>query len=218
MNRPTIVIIGAGGHGRETAEIVRDSASDNSPELLGFVDDSLAVGTIVDGLPVLGGFDWLQANRTNAAAIIALGSPSICRNVAINVRRSEITVASAVSPHANVSVRARMGSGVIVFPLVVVNTGARIESHVTLNVGASVSHDSRIGAFTNLNPGARVAGNVDIGECCYIGMGAQIIQNIKIGAGTTVGAGATVIADLPPNVVAVGVPARIVRHLHKETL
>ena len=55
-----------------------------------------------------------------------------------------------------------------------------------------------------------VAGNVGIGEGCYIGAGATLIDKVSIGPWSTVGAGAVVIDDIPADVTAVGVPARII--------
>lgn len=45
-----------------------------------------------------------------------------------------------------------------------------------------------------------------------IGVGAIVLPGVTIGRGVQVGAGAVVARDLPPNVVAAGVPARILRH------
>jgi serine acetyltransferase len=45
----------------------------------------------------------------------------------------------------------------------------------------------------------------------WIGANATILPGVRIGAGAIVGAGAVVTADLPPRVVALGVPARVRR-------
>ncbi len=47
----------------------------------------------------------------------------------------------------------------------------------------------------------------------WLGGGAIVLPGVTIGADTVVGAGAVVTRDLPAGVVAVGNPARIVRHL-----
>jgi maltose O-acetyltransferase len=52
---------------------------------------------------------------------------------------------------------------------------------------------------------------ITIGPNAWLGGGAIICPGVTIGANTVVGAGAVVIRDLPPDVVAVGNPARIVR-------
>lgn len=54
---------------------------------------------------------------------------------------------------------------------------------------------------------------VRIGADCWIGGGAVVLPGVSIGEGTVVGAGSVVARDLPPGVLAVGNPARIVRVL-----
>jgi acetyltransferase EpsM len=68
-----------------------------------------------------------------------------------------------------------------------------------------------VGDFVNLNPGAAAAGSTRLGEGCYIGAGATVIDKVSVGDWTIVGAGAAVVRDLPPNVTAVGVPARVIK-------
>jgi acetyltransferase-like isoleucine patch superfamily enzyme len=51
----------------------------------------------------------------------------------------------------------------------------------------------------------------------YIGAGVTILQGIEIGEGTVVGAGAVVTESIPAHSVAVGVPARVVKHLNDFT-
>lgn len=54
---------------------------------------------------------------------------------------------------------------------------------------------------------------ITIGHNVWLGGGAIVLPGVTIGDNTVVGAGAVVVRDLPANVVAVGNPARIVRHL-----
>jgi maltose O-acetyltransferase len=54
---------------------------------------------------------------------------------------------------------------------------------------------------------------ITIGHNVWLGGGAIVLPGVTIGENTVVGAGAVVTRDLPANVVAVGNPARIVRHL-----
>lgn len=48
----------------------------------------------------------------------------------------------------------------------------------------------------------------------WVGMGAVILKGVTIGENSIVAAGAIVTADVPPNVVVAGNPARIVKELH----
>jgi serine O-acetyltransferase len=52
-----------------------------------------------------------------------------------------------------------------------------------------------------------------LGNGVVVGAGSLILGNIKIGSGTKIGAGSVVVSDLPENVTAVGVPAKIVKRV-----
>lgn len=54
---------------------------------------------------------------------------------------------------------------------------------------------------------------VRIGKNCWLGAGVTVVPGVTIGDNTVVGAGAVVTKDLPANVVAVGVPARVIRQI-----
>lgn len=208
-----IVIIGAGGHGREVADVLRERRqAGDSVEIVGFVDDDLSLsGRSVDDIPVLGDFSWFKnVDAATIRVVVAVGRPELTRRLAERASREGLSFTNAVSPDAFISTRAKLGIGVIVFPKAVVQADVSIEDHVTLNVGVTVSHDTRIERYASVNPGAHLAGNVRAGEGSYIGMGASIIHGRQIGAWTTVGAGAVVIEDLPARVTAVGVPARVI--------
>lgn len=52
---------------------------------------------------------------------------------------------------------------------------------------------------------------IHIGKNCWLGANVTVVPGITIGDNTVVGAGAVVTKDLPANVVAVGVPAKVLR-------
>lgn len=54
---------------------------------------------------------------------------------------------------------------------------------------------------------------VHIGKNCWIGAGALIMPGVSIGDNTVIGAGSVVTKDIPPNVVAVGNPCRVMREI-----
>lgn len=205
-----VVIIGAGGHGREVADIFRAHAD---TEIIGFVDDSKEIhGKRFDGLLVLGDWSWFDGVELSEIAVIcAVGSPQSCRGLTRRAEALGLDFASAISPLAYVSSLARLGVGITVFPHAVINPGAVVESFSIVNIAATISHDTKIGRYSNINPGAHLAGNVTVGEGCYVGMGSNVIQGLSIGSWSVVGAGAVVTSDLPANVTAVGVPAEIIK-------
>jgi len=58
-----------------------------------------------------------------------------------------------------------------------------------------------------------LAGDVVYRADVFIGTGTSIIPRTQIGARAVIGAGATVISDVPSDVLAVGCPAVVKKHL-----
>lgn len=56
---------------------------------------------------------------------------------------------------------------------------------------------------------------VHIGKNCWLGAGVIVLPGITIGDNTVVGAGSVVAKDLPPNVIAVGNPCRVLREINE---
>lgn len=54
---------------------------------------------------------------------------------------------------------------------------------------------------------------VHIGNNCWIGSGAVILPGVTIGDNSVIGAGSVVTKDVPPNVIAVGNPCRVMREI-----
>lgn len=54
---------------------------------------------------------------------------------------------------------------------------------------------------------------ISIGDNVWIGGGAIVLPGVTVGENSVIGAGAVVTRDVPPNVVVVGNPARVVRSL-----
>src|SRR3982750_3064915 len=213
-----VVIIGAGTHGREVAEILRhQSQSGVRVMVLGFVDDDKGLhGKTIDDLPVLGDSSWFEGvDKGEIAVICASGFPQTRKVMVERAVAIGLSFANAISPLAYVSPQAKIGEGVVMYQHSAACRGSLIDDHAIINLGAGVSHDTKVGRYGTLNPGVNLAGNVLIGEGCYLGIGSSIIHGVSIGPWTTVGAGAVVVRDLPDNVTAVGVPARVIKAKEK---
>ena len=57
---------------------------------------------------------------------------------------------------------------------------------------------------------------VHIGSNCWIGAGAIILPGVTIGDNTIIGAGSIVTSDIPPDVIAVGNPCKIMRKINDD--
>jgi acetyltransferase EpsM len=208
MPRARLVIVGAGGHGRVMADVVREQGE---ADLVGFLDDDDAlVGVAIDGAVVLGSAqDVALIDRLDASHFLpAIGSNRIRAEVADRLAALGLKPWSAVHPATTVSRHATLGEGAQVVAGVVINPGTMVGRHVILNTACSIDHDCRLGDYVFVGPGARLGGAVEVGEGAFIGMGATVIQCRSVGAGATVGAGAVVIRDVPGGETVMGCPAQ----------
>jgi len=207
-----VVIIGAGGHGRVVREIVALQAH---LEVSAFYDDDQQKwGRVIDGTPVLGHTDCLREGKRPAdAVVIAVGGTDNRPRAELFNEMAQLgyEMVSVVHPHSCVSESVTIGRGFVGMAGIIVNPGAEIGDDVCINTGASVDHDCRLGHHCSIFPNASVAGGVTIGPFACIGQNASVNQYLSIGAFSVVGAGAVVTKDLPDHVVAVGVPARVIR-------
>lgn len=202
-----LVIVGAGGHGREALDIVHAINSVTPTyDVLGFLDDGHEPGTRAwpHEVAVLGGID--HASELGAAVVVAVGKPAIRRQVLKALAGLETV--DLIHPDATIGSYVEHGPGLIMAAGSRLTHAIELGAHVHLNVDASVSHDCRIGDYTTITPGARLSGAVTLGEEVWMGVNSCVIQNVTIGSRVVVGAGAAVIDDLPSDCTAVGVPAR----------
>lgn len=214
-----IVIFGAGGHGREVADILASQARQGEAvEPHGFIDENPDLkGKRIDGLPVLGGWDWFQGvDRSDLKVVAAFGNPRLMKKVIQRAEGLELALGQAVAPSAFISPWAVLEPGVTVFPHVFLSTAALLRKASCLNVASTISHDSQVGEYAVVSPGAHVGGNVRIGEGAYLGIGCSVIQGMRVGAWSVVGGGAAVVRNIPEGVTAVGVPAKVIKR-HGET-
>lgn len=206
---PDLIIVAAGGHGRETVDIVeavnREIATWN---LLGFVDDGDVDRTLVERrAPLLGPLTILESG--SADYVLALGSPTIKAQLDERLRATASgTAATLVHPLASVGGDNQFGPGVLLAAGARVTTNVSLGRHVHLNVNSVVSHDCRIGDHTTISPGCLLNGNVSVGDRTFLGTGTIAIPGVSIGSDVTVGAGSVVVRDIADGAIVKGVPAR----------
>ena len=144
----------------------------------------------------------------------------------------DATLGAGCSIVSSVVTGATLENGVEVGPFSHIRPGSHLESGVRigsfgevsrsrLGRGARSAHfsyigDTEIGANVNIGAGT-VTCNFDgvekhrtqIGEGAFIGSGSMLVAPVTIGARARTGAGAVVTRDVPPDSLAIGVPARV---------
>jgi len=207
MTQP-LVIIGAGGHGREVLDVV-DAINAGKPtfEVLGFLDDGSPDRALIEGrgCRVLGGSLDLP---DGVAYVVGIGTGGHRRAIDERLRERAPESPVLVHPDTTIGPDVELGPGTVVAAGVRMGNHIRIGRHVHVNMNCTVHHDAVLQDHVTLSPGCHVNGNVTLGAGSFLGTGAVVIQGRTVGADATIGAGAVVVRDVPGGVTAVGVPAR----------
>lgn len=207
-----VLIVGAGGHAQVVADILLKMAAVGQPiQPIGYIDDNPAVeGLSFLGLPVIGTIAE-RARISHDALIIAIGDNQIRRRLAQELIAHGTRLASAIHPTAIIAGGVTIGPGATICARVVINPGATVGANVIVNTAGTIDHHNRIGDHVHIAPGVCTGGDVVIDEGAFVGIGATVMPQRRVGAWSVVGAGSLVQRDIPPGVVAFGVPAQIRR-------
>lgn len=209
-----LVIIGAGGFGREVADVV-EAINEDSPEkawnLLGVCDDhpsALNIERLGDrGIRYLGAIpsEW-TGSQTHF--VVGIGSPSTRMKIADSLERLGWIPAILLHPDSRSGSRFRAGPGSVVCAGVQISTNVSLGRHVHVNPHATIGHDAQLEDFVSVNPAATISGEVVIASQTLVGASATILQGLRIGQKSLVGASACVVRDVDDDTVVKGIPAR----------
>lgn len=212
MNRPVVILIGAGGHASSVIDCIKQS---EAAVLFGLLDENAASLDSVDGVPVLGDDSLLPELRGRGVTHFSVTVGSSRYNpvrkrlfeMAENCGLNPFTV---LHPCAMVSPSAIIGEGAQLLAGSSIGAGARIGENAVINTGAIVEHHGRVEAHAHLASGSCIAGHVRVGAETFVGARAVVRQGVVIGARCTVGMGSVVLRDVAEAAMVYGVPAKTV--------
>lgn len=210
-----VFVYGASGHASFVLNIL---GLNKGIEVVGVLDDMSPqrTGEEFQGLKVLGGRDALAGlkRRGIVGCVLGFGNCSARLNLAKCLREEGFELVSAIHPMAAIAATAKIGPGTVIGPGVTVDAGCTIEENCILNNNCCISHGTYVGAGTHICPGVTIGGDVRVGAGSWIGIGSVLIQRVSVGSGCYIGAGALVTKDMPCNVLAYGIPAKVIRSIH----
>jgi acetyltransferase EpsM len=209
-----IVIWGASGHALVIADILRLT---KKYKIFGFLDDvnSHLYESNFCGSTILGGREQLSDLRKQCIdhIVIAIGDCHLRQQLSIYAQSQGFKLITIIHPSAVISKQVTIGDGTVICAASVVNPGTDIGENVIINTASTVDHECTIEDAVHIGPGVHMGGRARVKKRAWVGIGAVISDRITIGENSIIGAGAVVVRDIPPNVVAYGVPAKVVRNI-----
>jgi sugar O-acyltransferase (sialic acid O-acetyltransferase NeuD family) len=210
-----LVVIGAGGFGRETLDVIEAinrSGATVAFEVLGVLDDApndVALKRLAArGVSYLGTISAWLACRPSADYVVGVGDPPTRRRLDEQLSAAGLYAATLVHPQAIIGSECLFGAGTVICAGVHVSTNVHLGRHVHLNPNATIGHDSLLEDFVSVNPCATISGDCLLETETYVGSSAVILQGLRTGRSSTVGAAACVVRDVPAHLTVVGVPAK----------
>lgn len=204
-----LIIIGAGGFGREAYGVARDAVGFGTDfDVKGFLDANPKALDGFRGYPPIVGDPASYAPQPDDVFVTALGSIASRRACAAAIEAKGGVFISLIHRSAWLGPNVSVGAGAFISNNVVLTADITVGRHVCIFQGTSIGHDAVLGDFSHVYAQCALGGGVKVGAGASIYPGAVVVPRRMIGADAVVGAGATVILNVAPRTTVFGNPAK----------
>jgi sugar O-acyltransferase (sialic acid O-acetyltransferase NeuD family) len=209
-NKKDLVIIGAGGMGREIATWFSNSNLTNQYELKGYLDDDKRALLHVDNAYSIIG-DTSEDNYVQQKnLVIGLASSPFKKDLIAKQKvNGQFSLVTFIHNSVIVGADSTMGIGVVVCPNSIVSCNVKLEDGVFINSGSQIGHDVIVGEYSSLMATVNIGGGAKIGKNVFVGTGAVILPGIEIADNTKIAAGAVVFRNIRKPGTYLGNPATL---------
>jgi sugar O-acyltransferase (sialic acid O-acetyltransferase NeuD family) len=160
--------------------------------------------------PIYGLDDLTSASKGLPRLFVAaVGDNAIRKLKTEQLRQMGCLPVTIRHPLSRVGGGCRIGEGVVICSGATLDPDVDVEDGAIVNGNASVGHETKLRAFCHVSGGALIGGYCEVGELTLVGLGAVILSNIQVGRRALVGAGSLVTKQVPDDMTALGVPARL---------
>lgn len=203
-----IIIVGAGGCGREVANWIEDiNEKEETWNILGFIDDNV---NALDGFPPKYKVIDSISNHVPGDAYYAIGiaNPPVKKKIAEMLESKGAEFASIIHPSTRIYTEFPLGRGLITYPNAKISTGCKIGNFVNIQ-STIIGHDVLIEDYVTVSSSCGVTGGTKLREACFLADHVAISVGMEIGKHAYVGIGSVVIRDVKEDTRVFGNPARV---------
>lgn len=203
-----IIIVGAGGFGRELLQWVKDiNKIDKRWIIKGFIDDNLSsLSEYECDYKVIGKIsDWIPTQ--NEVFACAIANPKIKEKIVTDLKSKGAKFESIIHPRATIGDFNKIGEGVVFYPKAGLTVNIKIGDFVTL-LSSGIGHDAVIGDYSTISSNCGINGHVTLGKRVFVGSNSVIIPSRKIGDDAYIGAGSVVVSNIKNGISVMGNPAK----------
>jgi len=205
-----IIIVGAGGFGREVYLWAKDSFSQDQYKIKGFLDDN---PKILDNynmdVGIIGSLNSYEIKNKDRF-LFAIGDIDTKKHIVVNLKKKGAQFLTLVHPTAIVANTVKIGEGMIICPFVTVSDHAQIGDFVMMNLYSTCGHDVKIGKYCILSPYAILNGFVTLEDEVFLGTHSTVIPYKKVGYKSKISANSVVMRDVATNKIVFGVPGKAI--------
>ena len=203
-----LIIIGAGGYGREMFGAAREALGFGTAfDIKGYLDARADALADFAGYPPVVGSPETYVPEADDVFITALGSIASRRKCVEAIAARGGQFMAVIHRTAFIGPNVTVGEGSFVAPNAVLTADVKVGRHAAVFHCTSIGHDTVLEDFSHVYAQCSVGGSVRIGEGAVVYPGAVIVPRRTIGANAVVGAGSTVILNVKDGMTVFGSPA-----------
>ena len=202
-----IIIVGAGGFGREAIDIINAiNKVKMTWKIKGFIDDNLhALDNVRCKYAIIGTIsEWMPSE--DEFYVIGVASPKTKEKIVTLLLGRGAKFTTLIHPAALISEEAIIGDGCVIGGRSSIGDCAEIGCFVNI-AGSMIGQDSVIGDYSTTTGFTNVA-SAFIGKRVMIGSHAVILHHVKVGDDSLVGAGSIVVRNVKVGTTVMGYPAK----------